>query len=451
MSRVAGWVLVVALAVAPAVAGAQAAAPGAAARPLAERFTLANGVVVLVAERPALPIVVARVAVGAGAALDPADKAGLANLTVLLLPRGTRARSGPEIDRAIEFVGGSLEAEGGRDWVELSLAVLRRDLALGLDLLAGVLLEPTFPAEEFERKREEVQASVRRSEEDPESVAGRLFRRLAFPGHPYGRPIAGTEASLGGLTREDVAAFYAAAYRPEDTVIAVVGDVRVSEIRPALASRLGAWRAAATGPARAPGAVALGTPSRTEMVQRDLTQATVNLGQATVTHGHPDYHALVVASQILGGGSSSRLYTRVREERGLVYSVYAQYVSQRAGGMLLVGFQSENPRVREVLALVREELSRLRRERVSDEELARAKAYLVGSFPLRMDTNGELASLLLTVERLGLGLDYPARYRQAIEAVSADAVLRAAAAHWNPDLMSLAIVANLREAGLAAP
>jgi zinc protease len=88
---------------------------------------------------------------------------------------------------------------------------------------------------------------------------------------------------------------------------------------------------------------------------------------------------------------------------------------------------------------------------VSDEELARAKAYLVGSFPLRMDTNGELASLLLTVERLGLGLDYPARYRQAIDPVSADAVLRAAAAHWNPDLMSLAIVANLREAGLAAP
>jgi zinc protease len=139
----------------------------------------------------------------------------------------------------------------------------------------------------------------------------------------------------------------------------------------------------------------------------------------------------------------------VREERGLVYNVYAQYVSQRVGGMLLVGFQSENPRVREVLAIVREELLRIRRERVSADELARAKAYLVGSFPLRMDTNAELASLLLTVEQLGLGLDYPARYRQAIEAVTAEALQRAAAAHWNPDLMSLAIVANLREAGLA--
>jgi zinc protease len=437
----------------PAVAAAQAPAPPAppAARPLAERFRLPNGIVVLVAERPALPIVIARVAVNAGAVLDPPDKPGLANLTALLLPRGTRTRSGPEIDRAIEFVGGSLESEGGRDWVELSLAVLRRDLGLGLELLAAALLEPTFPADEFERKREEVQATIRRSEEDPESVAGRIYRRLAFPGHAYGQPIAGTEASLGRLTRDEVAAFYAAAYRPEATVIAVVGDVKASEIRQALSARLGAWRGAtAAAPAR-PANVALGTPPGTEMVQRDLTQATVNLGQATVTHGHPDYYPLVVASQILGGGSSSRLYTRVREERGLVYSVYSQYVSQRAGGMVLVGFQSENARVREVLALVRGELLRLRRERVSDEELARAKAYLVGSFPLRMDTNGEMASLLLTVEQLGLGLDYPARYRQAIEAVTAEAVLRAVTAHWNPDLMSLAIVANLREAGLVAP
>jgi zinc protease len=437
----------------PAVAAAQAPAPPPAlpapgARGLAERFTLPNGIVVLVAERPALPIVIARVAVSAGAVLDSPDKAGLANLTALLLPRGTRTRSGPEIDRAIEFVGGSLEAEGGRDWIELSLAVLRRDLGLGLELLADTLLEPTFPADEFERKREEVQATIRRSEEDPESVAGRIFRRLAFPGHAYGQPITGTEASVGRLTRDEAAAFYAAAYRPDATVIAVVGDVKVSEIRQMLATRLGAWRGTPGAPTRPPG-IALGTPPGTEMVQRDLTQATVNLGQATVTHGHPDYYPLVVASQILGGGSSSRLYTRVREERGLVYSVYAQYVSQRAGGMVLVGFQSENARVREVLALVRTELLRLRRERVSDEDLARAKAYLVGSFPLRMDTNGELASLLLTVEQLGLGLDYPARYRQAIEAVSADAVLRAVTAHWNPDLMSLAIVGNLREAGLA--
>jgi zinc protease len=447
LSRVARAVL---LLVVLAPAGAPWAQTPAAAPPLAARLTLPNGLVVLVAERHALPIVTVRVSVGAGAVLDPAGKPGLANLTVLALLLGTPTRSAFEIDRAIEFVGGSLDAEGGRDWSELSLSVLRKDLGLGLDLLADVLLRPAFPADDVERKRGEVQASVRRSEEDPETVAARLFRRLIFPGHPYSNPVAGTEELLGRITRDDVAAFYRAAYRPETTVVVVVGDVTVGEVRDGLTARLGGWRSPAPPPA-APGMVTLGAPARTEMVQRDLTQATVFIGQATVTRPHPDHYPLVVASQILGGGSSSRLYSRVREERGLAYSVYAQYGPARSGAMLLVGFQSENARVREVLTLVREELVRLRREPVSDEELARAKAYLVNSFPLRMDTNAELSTLLLAVERFELGLDYPARYRRAVQAVTAEDVLRAVRAHWDPDLMSLGIVANLRDAGLSTP
>lgn len=415
--------------------------------PLGVRFALPNGLVVLVAERPALPIVTVRVTLGSGAVLDPPDKPGLANLTALLLTRGTQARTGLEIDRAIEFVGGSLGTDGGRDSSGAGLSVLKRDLALGLDLLADVLLRPTFPAAEFERKRDEVRASIRRSEEDPEAVAGRLFRRLVFPGHPYAAQVAGTEESLGRITRDDVAAFYAAHYRPDTTVVAVVGDVTVADVRKALTARFGGWTAPRQG-VPVLGAAALGTPAKTETVQRELTQASVYLGKATITRPHPDYYPLVVATHVLGGGSASRLYTRVREERGLAYSVYAYFAPGRHGGMFLLGFQSENARVREVLALVREELVRLRRERVGDDDLALAKAYLVGSFPLRMDTNAEVASLLLGIEQFGLGLDYPGRYRRAVQAVTADDVLRVARAHLDPDLMSLAVVANLREAGL---
>ncbi|MGH2670283.1 MAG: M16 family metallopeptidase, partial [bacterium] len=296
----------------------------------------------------------------------------------------------------------------------------------------------------------EVQASIRQSEQDPEWVAGRLFRSLAFPGHPYGIPVTGTEASLSRITRDDVVAFHAANYRPETTLIAIVGDVTVSQARAALSARFGGWRAAGVG-ASPPGRVTPGTPGRAATVQRDVTQASVYLGQSTVTRSHPDYYPLAVASYILGGGSSSRLYTRVREERGLAYNVFAEYVPGLHGGMFLTGFQSENARVREVLSLVREDLVRLRRDRVGEDELARAKAYLIGSFPLRMDTNAEVASLLLAVEQIGLGLDYPARYRRAVEMVTSEDIRRAVRAHWDPDLMSLAVVANLSQAGLAAP
>jgi zinc protease len=414
------------------------------------RFALPNGVVILVAERPGVPIVVARASVDAGAVLDPPDKGGLANLTALLLTRGTATRSAEESDRAIEFVGGSLESDGGRDSSELVLTVLRKDLGLGLDLLADALQRPAFPDEELARVRGEVAASVRRSEEDPEAVAARVLRRLVFPGHPYGRPTDGTETSLAAITRDDVAGFHRAAYRPERTVIAVAGDVTPAAIRTELEARLGAWTASGPAPA-APGPAALGLPSRTEAVERSLAQATILLGQATVTRKDPDFYPLLVASQILGGGSASRLYTRIREERGLAYNVYAQYAPFRLAGLLLVELQTENARVREALAVAREELIRLRRERVAEYELSRARSFLVASFPLQMSTAAEVSDLLVEIERHDLGLDYPARFRQAVSAVTADDVLRAVRAHWDPDGLSLALVGNLPEAGIGSP
>ena len=414
------------------------------------RFALPNGVVVLVAERPGVPIVVVRASVDAGAILDPPEKEGLANLTALLLTRGSTTRSAQESDRAIEFVGGSLESDGGRDSSEVVLSVLRKDLGLGLDLLADALQRPVFQEPEFARQREEVVATVRRSEDDPETAAARVLRRLVFPGHPYGRPTEGSETSLGAITREDVVAFHRAAYRPERTVVAVAGDITAAALRTELEARLGSW-STSVPPPRLPGAAALGLPSRTETVQRSLTQATIFLGEATVSRKHPDFYPLLVASQILGGGSSSRLYTRVREERGLAYNVYAQYSPSRLAGLFLVELQTENPRVREALAVVREELIRLRRERVSEEELARVRSNLIGGFPLRMSTAAEVSALLVAIEQHDLGLDYPARFRQAVSAVTADDVLRVVRTHWDPDAMSLALVGNLREAGIGSP
>jgi zinc protease len=426
-------------------------APPTASSPAAwSRFALPNGVVVLVAERPGVPIVVVRVSVDAGAILDPPEKEGLANLTALLLTRGTTTRSAQDSDRAIEFVGGSLESDGGRDSSEVVLSVLRKDLGLGLDLLADALQRPAFQEPEFARQREEVAATVRRSEEDPETIAARVLRRLVFPGHPYGRTTEGSEASLGAITREDVVAFHRAAYRPERTVVAVAGDITAAALRTELEVRLGSWSTSVPPPG-SPGAAALGLPSRTEAVQRSLTQATIFLGEATVSRKHPDFYPLLVASQILGGGSSSRLYTRVREERGLAYNVYAQYAPSRLAGLFLVELQTENPRVREALAVVREELIRLRRERVSEEELARVRSNLIGGFPLRMSTAAEVSDLLVAIERHDLGLDYPARFRQVVSAVTADDVLRVVRTHWDPDAMSLALVGNLREAGIGSP
>src|SRR5437764_5519379 len=229
-----------ALALACAVALASVVARGpAGAGPRAHREVLPNGIVLLVAERPAVPIVAVRVLGRAGAVYDPADRAGLANLTGAVLTRGTATRTGPELDSAIEFVGGSVEAGTGRDTITVSMTAQKKDLALGLDLVSEVVLTPTFPEAEVARKVSEIQAAIKRSEEDPGTVAARALGRLVFDGHPYGRPVEGTRESVARLTRDDVVKFYRERARPDTTIIAVVGAVTVDEARGEIMARFG--------------------------------------------------------------------------------------------------------------------------------------------------------------------------------------------------------------------
>ena len=419
------------------------ALPAFAAEPLpARRQVLPNGAVLLVAERPAIPIVVVRAYVPAGSVHDPPGAPGLADLTAELLTRGTARRSGPALDEAIEFVGGSLEASAGRDGATVLLSVLKKDLGLGLDLLFEVLTQPEFPADELARKVKEIQAAIRRSEESPESVASRALGEILYSGHPYGHDVAGTVESVGKLTREQVVAFYRAHHRPDGAILVVTGDVRADEIKLEILRRLPSWQSGGTAPPR-PTQAPAAPPVRSQTIKRELTQATILLGRPAVGHAHPDYYPLAVAGYILGGGSASRLYTRVREERGLAYDVSSHLAVGRYGATLLVNLQTRTDGVAEATRLVRAEMARMGKEPVPDADLAKAKAYLIGSFPLRMDTTSKVAGLLQTVEEYGLGLDYPARYRRAIEKVTAADVQRVARRYLDPTGFSSVTVGNL--------
>jgi zinc protease len=415
-----------------------AAAPAAAA-PIAHRETLHNGIVLLVAERPGVPIVAVRVFTRAGAAFEPRDRAGLANLTGALLTRGTTKHTGPQIDEAIEFVGGSLEAGAVRDGLTASLSVLKRDVGLGLDLLSEVVLSPTFPEAELKRKVQQIQAAIKRSEEDPNTVASRALARLVFAGHPYASPVEGTIESVGKLTRDDVVAFYRGHVRPDSTIVAVVGDVTVAEARREVQARFGGWARPSTPPPSAPPAATPG-PVKSDVISKDLTQATIMLGRQAVRQVDPDYFPLAVASYVLGGGSASRLYARVRDEGGLAYAVYSYVSPARYGASLTVSAQTRVGEVPKVGDILREELGRMTRERVTDDELRLAKDYLIGSFPLRLDTTAKVADFVVAIEEQGLGLDYADRYKAGIAKVTPADVQRAAARFFGPDTFSRVVV-----------
>jgi zinc protease len=418
--------------------GLATAAPAAAA-PIAHREILPNGIVLLVAERPGVPIVAVRVFLRAGAAFDPADRAGLANLTGALLTRGTANRTGPVLDSAIEFVGGSLEAGAGRDGLTASLSVLTRDLTLGMDLLAEVVLSPTFPADELTRKVAQIQAAIKRSDEDPGTVAGRVLTRLVFPNHPYGAPVEGTIESVGTLTRDDVVGFYQRHVRPDTAIVAVVGDVTVDEARREVLKRFGGWARPKT-PAPSVAAVSPGGAPRAETVQRQLTQATILLGRQAIRQVDPDYFPLTVASYVLGGGSASRLYSRVRDDGGLAYAVYSYVAPARYGASFVVSAQTRTAEVGKVSTILSEELARMTRDPVRNDELKLAQDYLIGSFPLRLDTTAKVADFVVAIEAQGLGLDYAERYKAGIAKVTAADVQRVARKFFRPDTFDRVVV-----------
>ena len=238
------------------------------------------------------------------------------------------------------------------------------------------------------------------------------------------------------LTRDQVVRFHREHYRPDATLIAVVGDVTPDGIRQALLRRLAVW----TPPKDALGVIPeapSAPPVTAETITRpDLTQATVLLGRPGIRQDHPDYFPLVVANYILGGGSASRLYTRVREDRGLAYAVYSFLSPGRHGASYAVSLQTRVDAVGEATRLVREEMARMGRAPVEERELELARSFLIGSFPLRLDTSRKVADMLVGIEEYGLGLDYPERFVREIAKVSAADVQRVAARYMDPATFS---------------
>jgi zinc protease len=404
--------------------------------------------VLLAAERPAVPIVTATLVLQAGAVFDPAAKPGLANLTAIMLSQGTTGRTAPQISEAIEFVGGSLSVDAGMDTTRLSFSVLKKDLDLALELMADLLINPTFPADELAKKIPEVLAGIQRNQEDPGTVSAEAFAAQAFGAHPYGRPVEGTAASVAAITRDDLVAFYRATYRPDRAILAVVGDVTAADLTRRLTARLAGW---GPGGASLPGPEPPARLARRSVAtfQRDITQASITLGHLGITRDNPDFYAVTVMNSILGGGMNSRLARAIREEKGWAYDVGSAFGVGKYAGDFSVTLQTKNEAAGGAIQAALAEIRRIREQPVLPQELSDAKAYLTGSYPLRLDTSGKVVRMLANIELYQLGLDYVERYPQLISTVSAADVQRVARTYLDPETYVLAVVADLSKAKLA--
>ncbi len=402
------------------------------------REVLPNGIVVLAYENFSNPSVVLSGLLWAGAVDDPPERVGLAAFTAEMLTRGTAQRTFHEIYEAIESVGASLDIGAGYHTTGFGLKALAEDLPAMLEILADVLRNPTFPEEHVEKVRGEILTDLQEREHDTRRMASLRFRETLFQGHPYGRSVDGYRETVQAITRDDLIAFHRAFYSPERMIIAIVGAVRAEEGIALVRRTLGDWSARRPEPDPLPPAR---RPERSIHVHTPIpgkTQTDLVMGTVGMTRKDPDYYAAALANCILGVfGMMGRLGDHVRDRDGLAYYVYSRLDAGLASGTwnVIAGVAPEHlPRAVEG---IRVEIQRLLERRVPAKELEENKSFLIGSLPLRLETNEGIAGVLVDMELFELGLDYLERYPEIIGGLTASDVQAVARKYLDPDRMVL--------------
>lgn len=360
-----------------------------------------------------------------GASQDPAGAIGLTNLMASLMDEGAGDMPSHDFHDALEDRAIELSFDAGRDRLDGALRTLSENAGHAFDLLALALQKPRFDEDAIERVKAQIASGLKRDESDPSARAREALNRLAFPAHPYGNPVEGRLGQFGGLTRAALQAHHRKLVARSNLFIASVGAISPEELvaqierafgpLPEKAELLAVTKVEASG---------MGTR---EIIDLDVPQSTLYLALPGLHRADADYMPAMVLNHILGGGSfTSRLWTEVREKRGLAYSVWSMLAPRHAAALFMAGTATSNERVGESLSVIMEEIARIASEGASAEELEKAKRYLMGSYALRFDTSRKIASQLLEIQIEDLGIDYIDRRNSEVAAVTLDDMARAA-------------------------
>jgi zinc protease len=410
--------------------------------PAFQEKTLANGLHLVVIEQHEQPLVSLRMLLNAGKAYEPDGKAGLANATSALLTKGTATRSAQQIAQTIDFVGGHLDANAGTEAGYVDLGVTSDQLDLGFDLVADVVLHPTFPQDELERWRRQAVNGLQINLQDASYVATTANIRLIFGDYPYGRPAGGTPESLAGLTRDDLVAFHKQRFIPNQTILAIVGDVKPADAFARAERAFGSWPKGT--PSELP-RFDVKPPAKARIVvidKPDAVQTEIRLGQVGITYRDPSLFAAEVYNSILGGSASARLYEEIRRKRGLSYGANSFFLEESQPGFFEVSTFTKTESTAEALALAFEVLRGLREKPVPEAELSSAKTYLTGAFPLEVETANGIATKVLEAMHFGYGREFLESYNDRISKVGAADVQRFAETHIHPEQMTAVLVGN---------
>jgi zinc protease len=433
----------------------------AAARPLQlptpESVQLGNGLTVILSTRKGLPVVSANLVVRTGSDANPANAPGLANFTAAMLDEGTATRSALQIADEIAQIGATLNTNSSMDASTVSTRSLKKNFAAALEVVADVTVHPSFPADEIERQRMARLGQLVQQRENANALAAKMIAAVLYgDAHPYGYTELGTEASVKGMTRDAMLAFWKQNFVPNNAALVVAGDITMAELRPLAEKAFGAWQRGA--PVRPALTTPATTAARVVIVDRPGAPQTqlrvVSIGAA---RSSPDFRALQVMNEALGGLFSSRINMNLREAHGYTYGASSGFAFRKAPGPFQVaaGIRTDvtAPAVTEVLKEIRGVIE----APLAADELKRAKDAMANSLPGAFETSADAAASLANIYIYDLGLDYYSRYAESVNAVTAEQALAAAKKYLVPNRMIVIAVgdrekieADLRKLDLGA-
>jgi zinc protease len=379
---------------------------------------LDNGLRVIVAERPDLPLLAAELVVRNGAEVDPPNLAGAASMTGSLLTKGTESRSAPEIASAIESLGGEISSGATWDSSSASVVVMSDKADAALTILADVVQHPTFKPEEINRLKKQRLDGLRVALQQPGSVAGFVAERVVFGPSEYGHSASGTLETVQAMQHDDIEKLYKTYYAPANAALVLVGNVTLEQGKTYAQKFFGNWRTDAAAVKTAP---ASGNEWKPQNVVVDMPQAgqsAVVFSKPAIKRDSPDYYSGLVANAALGNGFISRLNREIRIKRGLSYGVRSSLDARRDNGQFTASAQTKNESAAEVAKLVMAELKRLAVDPVQGEELKSRQAVLTGGYARSLETDEGFSGSLASLATYNLPLDRLNAFIPKINAVT---------------------------------
>jgi zinc protease len=396
-----------------------------------------KGEMVWYAEDHSLPMIAMSAAFASGSAYDPRGKDGLAAFASALLDEGAGDLNSKAFHEALANRAIQLSVTPGRDEMVVSLVTLKENAPEAFRLLGMALAKPHFEGEAVNRVRAQILAGIAQSEADPANVASKAFMRAYFANHPYGHDISGTPRTLAAISQKDLHAFARTHWVRGGLKVAVAGDVTPAQLTQLLNTAFGGLSLRAPPLTPWPGKV--GSPG-VHVIAMPVPQPTVIFALPGIMRSDKDFLSAYVANYIVGGGSfSSRLMAELREKRGLTYDASTGLDVYRRAGIFVGQVATRADAVNQAIAVTRQTLSDFAANGPTDKELADAKTYLTGSYPLSFSSNNGIASQLNSFQRVGLPIDYVTRRNALITAITLDDVKRAAARLFNPSRMTIIV------------